>query len=68
MAYVSEATRFLGDLLERHPELKELRSRNRATWWERPQDLDEQRRREASRVPLGSYAYFPRPRKPDAAA
>lgn len=64
MAYVSEATRFLEQLLESHPELRELRQRNRATWWDHPQDLDEQREREAARVPQGAYVYFPRPRPP----
>lgn len=62
MAYESDATRFLRELLERQPELRELRSRNRATWWDRPQDPELQREREASRVEPGSYAYFPRPR------
>ena len=60
MAYVSEATRFLNDLLERNPELRELRRRNRATWWDHPQDLEEQQEREAARVPQGAYVYFPR--------
>ena len=40
MAYQSEATLFLRDLLDKHPELREQRSRNRATWWDRPQDLE----------------------------
>jgi hypothetical protein len=69
MAYVSEATRFLEDLLARHPELRELRKRNRATWWDHPQDLDEQQERDAAKVPQGAYVYFPgaQPaKKPDA--
>ncbi len=64
MAYESEATKFLRDLMERQPELRELRSRNRATWWDKPQDLELQREREAARVAPGSYAYFPRPVAP----
>ena len=64
MAYVSEATRFLNDLLERNPELRELRRRNRATWWDHPQVLEEQQEREAARVPQGAYVYFPRPQAP----
>ena len=63
MAYESEATRFLKTLLDQHPELRELRARNRATWWDRPQDLDTQRERDAARVPQGAYVYFP-PAKP----
>lgn len=69
MAYVSEATRFLDDLLARHPELRELRKRNRATWWDHPQDLDVQQEHEAAKVPQGAYVYFPvaQPaKKPDA--
>lgn len=66
MAYESEATRFLRDFLDRHPELRELRSRNRATWWDRPQDLQEQQERDAARVDQGDYVYFPRPQPPRA--
>ncbi len=62
MGYESEATRFLRDLLDQHPELKTLRARNRATWWDKPQDLETQAERDAARVPPSSYAYFPRPK------
>ena len=62
MAYESEATRFLRDLLDKHPELRELRARNRATWWDRPQEAERQRERDAAKVPQGPYVYFPRPR------
>ena len=65
MAYESEATRFLRDLLDKHPELRELRSRNRATWWDRPQDPEVQDERQAARVEQGAYVYFPRPRPPE---
>jgi hypothetical protein len=68
MAYESEATRFLRELLEKHPELRELRARNRATWWDRPQEAQEQRERDAARVPQGAYVYFPRPKPPEEAA
>ena len=66
MAYESEATRFLRDLLDRNPELRELRSRNRATWWDRPQDLQDQREGDAGRVAQGAYVYFPVPPLPKA--
>jgi hypothetical protein len=62
MAYVSEATRFLKDLLDKRPELQELRSRNRATWWDHPQEPEIQRERDAAKVPQGDYVYFPRPK------
>lgn len=61
MGYESEATRFLRDLHANHPELRELRSRNRATWWDRPQDAELQRERDAARVPQEAYVYFPNP-------
>ena len=64
MAYESEATRFLKELLEKHPELRELRSRNRATWWDRPQDAEVQAERDAAKVSQGDYVYFPRPKPP----
>lgn len=68
MAYESEATRFLRDLLDKHPELRELRARNRATWWDRPQEAEGQRERDAAKVPQGAYVYFPRPKPPEGTA
>lgn len=62
MAYRSEATRFLDQLLDKHPELRELRSRNRATWWDRTQEPEVHEEREAARVAQDDYVYFPRPR------
>jgi hypothetical protein len=59
MAYVSETTRFLQELLDQHPELRELRARNRATWWDHPQDLETQEERDAARLRQGAYVYFP---------
>jgi hypothetical protein len=64
MAYESEATLFLKELLDKHPELRELRSRNRATWWDRPQDPEVEGERQAARVEQGAYVYFPRPQAP----
>jgi hypothetical protein len=66
MAYESEATRFLRDLLEQHPELRELRRRNRATWWDCPQDAELQHERDADRVAQSPYVYFPSPKSTDA--
>ena len=66
MGYESEATQFLRSLLDSQPELKSQRARNRATWWDKPQDLETQKEREESRVALTGYAYFPRPRAPGA--
>ena len=60
--YESDATRFLKELLAKNPELAAERLRNRATWWEKPQDLQVQRERDESDVPQPSYVYFPRPK------
>lgn len=62
MGYESEATQFLRKLLTEQPELAELRSRNRATWWDKPQDLEQREEKEAARVAQPSYVYFPLPR------
>jgi Protein of unknown function (DUF3460) len=64
MGYESEATQFLRSLLDSHPELKAQRARNRATWWDKPQDLETQKDREEARVATTGYVYFPRPRGP----
>lgn len=64
MGYESEATRFLRELLDGQPELKAQRARHRATWWDKPQDLDTQKERDEARVAAGSYAYFPSPKAP----
>ena len=59
--YESEITRFVRDLLEANPKLKELQKSNRATWWDKPQDLGEQGEHAASEVGNKGYAYFPVP-------
>lgn len=61
--YESDATRFLRELLENNPRLVELQRRNRATWWDHPQDPVTQGERDAASVPVPPYAYFPLPRK-----
>jgi len=38
--YESEATKFLKELLAHNPQLEEQRRKLRATWWDRPQDLE----------------------------
>jgi hypothetical protein len=60
--YESETTRFLRELMRKNPELVELQRLNRATWWDKKLDLDQQRRNEASQVKVDGYAYFPIPK------
>ena len=61
MAYESEITRFLRELLASNPELAREQRKLRATWWDHPQDLQTQRERDASNVPAVGYPYFSAP-------
>ena len=61
--YESDITRFIRDLRQKNPGLVELQKKNRATWWDKPQDLSSQKERAASAVPQPPYVYFPLPRK-----
>jgi len=61
--YESDASRFLRELLQENPQLVELQRRNRATWWDHPQDPEIEREREAARLAAPPYAYFPLPGK-----
>jgi len=59
--YQSEATAFIKDFLERHPEVVEKQKRHRATWWDRPQDAEERARAESARVAQPGYQYYNNP-------
>lgn len=60
--YESDITRFVRELLDKNPQLKELQKTNRATWWDRKVDLQELKRQEESAAPKQAYAYFPLPK------
>ena len=60
--YESDITKFVRDLMEKQPELKELQKANRATWWDKKQSLEEQKRNDESAAPKQGYAYFPLPK------
>lgn len=60
--YESDITQFIRELLDRNPQLKELQKNNRATWWDKKQDLQELKRQEESEAPKQAYAYFPLPK------
>lgn len=66
MMYESEITRFMRELLQQHPELPELQKKNRATWWDKKLDTDQQNRFQQSNVGVHGYAYFPVPEVPKA--
>ena len=59
--YESDITKFVRDMLDKQPELKELQKQNRATWWDKSLDNDQLRRNAASEAPKAPYAYFPLP-------
>jgi hypothetical protein len=60
--YESEITRFIRELKAKNPNMAELQSKNRSTWWDKPQDLEVQRERAEAAVPAPSYVYFPLPK------
>ena len=61
--YESDVTRFIRDLREKNPHIAEQQKKNRATWWDRPQDMETWRERAASTVPQPGYVYFPLPKR-----
>lgn len=61
--YESDITRFIRELRSRNPGIAELQKKNRATWWDRNQDLEVQKERRESAVPQPPYVYFPLPGK-----
>jgi len=61
--YVSEATKFIRDLLAKNPQIVEQQAKNRATWWDKPQDLETQKEHDESAVHQPGYVYFPLPRR-----
>ncbi|HEX3062174.1 MAG TPA: DUF3460 family protein [Usitatibacter sp.] len=61
MGYESEHTRFMREFLAKNPQVAEQQKKNRATWWDKPQDLETTAERAKSRVPQPGYVYFPSP-------
>jgi hypothetical protein len=59
--YESDTTRFIKDFLAHNPEVVEKQKRHRATWWDRPQSLEERSRLEQAKVPQQGYAYYHNP-------
>ena len=61
--YESEATRFIREFLARNPQVVEQQRKNRATWWDKPQDLETAHEHAQSAVAQPSYVYFPLPER-----
>ena len=56
--YESDTTRFIREFLQKNPQIVEKQIRARATWWDRPQDLQERKRLEESLVSMKPYEYY----------
>jgi uncharacterized protein DUF3460 len=56
--YESEITTFIRTFLQQNPQVVEKQASYRATWWDRPQNLDERRKLEAAGVPQQGYVYY----------
>ena len=61
--YESDATRFIREFLAKNPQVVEQQRKNRATWWDKPQDFETWHEHSESAVPQPSYVYFPFPRR-----
>jgi hypothetical protein len=59
--YESETTKFIREFLQRNPDVPEKQKKARATWWDRPQRLDELQKAQESEVPQQGYVYYHNP-------
>ena len=60
-SYESETTKFIREFLEKNPQVQEKQKKARATWWDRPQDLDQRKRNAESNVGQPGYVYYDKP-------
>ena len=61
--YESDATRFIREFLAKNPQVVEQQRKNRATWWDKPQDLETSSEHSESAVPQPPYVYVPLPKR-----
>jgi hypothetical protein len=57
-AYESEITKFIRDFLDKHPEVVDKQKLARATWWDKPQKLAENKALSEAREPKKAYEYY----------
>ncbi|MDD2873928.1 MAG: DUF3460 family protein [Azoarcus sp.] len=55
--YESEHTKFMREWMEKHPEQAVEQRQGRALWWDKPQELEAQKRARESKVPSKGYYY-----------
>jgi hypothetical protein len=57
--YVSDHTRFIGDLLAKKPELETSQRIGRNIWWDKlPSEVEAQREMNEDQVPQKGYVYY----------
>ena len=56
--YESDTTSFIREFLVEHPQVVEKLRSHRATWWDRPQNLEERQKLDAAQVPQQGYVYY----------
>ncbi len=56
--YESDITKFIRDLLEKNPAIKEDQKKARAMWWDKTLDLKELKRQHESEIERTSYVYY----------
>jgi hypothetical protein len=59
--YESEITKFMREFLQKNPLVVEKQKKHRATWWDRPQSLEQTATNEASKVSKDAYEYYGKP-------
>lgn len=55
--YESDHTKWMREMLAKHPEWAEDQKKGRAIWWDKSATLDEQKRLAAARVANKGYPY-----------
>ena len=56
--YESETTLFLREFLRQNPQVVEKQKQARATWWDKPVDLDVRRAYDDAKVAKKAYEYY----------
>ncbi len=56
--YESDTTKFIRELLEKKPEIKEDQKKARAMWWDKTLDLKELKHQREVEVERTSYVYY----------
>jgi uncharacterized protein DUF3460 len=59
--YESDLTKFMREFLDRHPAVAEKQRQARATWWDRPDALEDLKREAETKLPPRGYAYYDNP-------